>query len=43
MPASDTDDDWEEEDGDETMDASKLDNSDSDDCVEIVNGDFLKP
>jgi len=36
VPASDTDDDFDEEDGDETMEASKLD-SDSD--VEIVNGD----
>jgi len=36
VPASDTDDDFDEEDGDEAMEASKLD-SDSD--VEIVNGD----
>lgn len=38
VPASDTDDDWENDEMDETMDASKL-VSDSDDCVEIVNGD----
>jgi len=36
VPASDTDDDFDEEDGDEAMEASKLD-SDSD--IEIVNGD----
>jgi len=37
VPASDTDDDWDNEEADETMEASKLE-SDSDDCVEIVNG-----